>query len=83
VEQAESDGVLDDVATMIGCTRSNLHVVASDKGLVVGRIQFEEDGDPIDCTRYVSHNLRVDLCDYYAVYLYTSDHVDTTSSVYK
>jgi len=36
---------------MIGCTRSNLHVVASDKGLVVGRIQFEEDGDFIDCTK--------------------------------
>lgn len=51
VDQAESDGVLDDVATMVGCTRSNLHVVASDKGLVVGRIQFEEDGDEIDCTR--------------------------------
>jgi meiotic recombination protein SPO11 len=27
------------------------HVVASDKGLVVGRIQFEEDGDFIDCTK--------------------------------
>ena len=51
VDQAESDGVLDDVACMIGCTRSNLHVVASDKGLVVGRIQFEEDGDYIDCTK--------------------------------
>ena len=51
VDQSESDGVLDDLATMVGCTRSNLHVVASDKGLVVGRIQFEEDGDPIDCTR--------------------------------
>ena len=51
VDQTDSDAVLDDVATMIGCTRSNLHVVASDKGLVVGRIQFEEDGDPIDCTR--------------------------------
>lgn len=51
VDQADSDGVLDDVATMIGCTRSNLHVVASDKGLVVGRIQFEEDGDYIDCTK--------------------------------
>lgn len=51
VDQAESDGVLDDVATMIGCTRSNLHVVASDKGLVVGRIQFTEDGDFIDCTK--------------------------------
>ena len=51
VDQAESDGVLDDVATMIGCTRSNLHVVASDKGLVVGRISFYEDGDFIDCTK--------------------------------
>ena len=51
VDQSDSDGVLDDVATMIGCTRSNLHVVASDKGLVVGRIQFREDGDYIDCTK--------------------------------
>jgi meiotic recombination protein SPO11 len=51
VDQTESDAILDDVATMIGCTRSNLHVVASEKGLVVGRIQFEEDGDYIDCTR--------------------------------
>ena len=51
IDQSESDGVLDDVATMIGCTRSNLHVVASDKGLVVGRITFYEDGDYIDCTK--------------------------------
>jgi len=51
VDQAESDGVLDDIATLVGCTRSNLHVVASDKGLVVGRISFVEDGDFIDCTR--------------------------------
>ena len=26
-------------------------MVASDKGLVVGRIQYREAGDPIDCTR--------------------------------
>jgi len=51
VDQTESDVVLDDVATIIGCTRSNLHVVASDKGLVVGRISFLEDGDFIDCTK--------------------------------
>ena len=51
VKQADSDGVLDDISTMVGCTRSNLNVVASDKGLVVGRVQFTEDGDPIDCTR--------------------------------
>eukprot|EP00955_Chlamydomonas_euryale_P013091 141135-Chlamydomonas_euryale.AAC.1 len=26
-------------------------VVASEKGVVVGRLQFEEDGDAIDCCR--------------------------------
>lgn len=36
---------------MIGCTRTSLNVVASDKGLVVGRVQYLEAGDPIDCTR--------------------------------
>lgn len=50
-DQKDSDVVLDDVACMLGCTRSCLNVVASEKGLVVGRVQFEEDGDFIDCTR--------------------------------
>ena len=50
-KQEESDAVLDDVACTIGCPRTCLNVNASDKGLVVGRIQFDEDGDPIDCTR--------------------------------
>ena len=50
-DQNESDAVLDDVACMLGCTRTSLHVVASDKGLVVGRIQYRESGDYIDCTR--------------------------------
>jgi meiotic recombination protein SPO11 len=36
---------------MMGCTRTSLHVVASDKGLVVGRIQYKEAGDFIDCTK--------------------------------
>lgn len=36
---------------MLGCTRSSLHVVASEKGVVVGRLTFREDGDPIDCSR--------------------------------
>ncbi len=26
-------------------------MVASEKGVVVGRLQFTEDGDPIDCSR--------------------------------
>ena len=50
-DQGESDAVLDDVACMVGCTRTSLHVVASDKGLVVGRIQYREAGDYIDCTK--------------------------------
>jgi meiotic recombination protein SPO11 len=50
-DQSESDAVLDDVACMVGCTRTSLHIVASDKGLVVGRIQYREAGDLIDCTK--------------------------------
>ena len=50
-DQGESDVVLEDVAAMLGCTRTSLHVVASDKGIVVGRVQFRDDGDLIDCTR--------------------------------
>ena len=38
-------------ACMLGCTRSSLNVVASEKGIVVGRLIFEDDGDTIDCTK--------------------------------
>jgi meiotic recombination protein SPO11 len=50
-KQEESDGVLDDVACLVGCTRNSLNVVASDKGVVVGKVIFDEDGDEIDCTK--------------------------------
>ena len=46
-DQADSDNVLDDVACMVGCTRSCLNVVESDKGLVVGRVTFLEDGEDV------------------------------------
>lgn len=49
--QGESDEVLNDVACIIGCTRTSLSVVASEKGIVIGRVQFREAGDLIDCTR--------------------------------
>ena len=51
VKQGETDDILDDVAATLGSTRTSLHVVASDKGIVVGRVQFRDDGDLIDCTR--------------------------------
>lgn len=50
-QQTESDDVLDDAACMIGCTRASLNVVASEKGIVVGKVVFEDDGDTIDCTK--------------------------------
>lgn len=50
-EQKESDAVLDDIACMAGCTRTSLNVVASEKGIVVGRVKFRDDGDVIDCTK--------------------------------
>ena len=50
-QQTESDDVLDDAACMVGCTRSSLNVVASEKGIVVGKIIFDDDGDTIDCTK--------------------------------
>jgi len=49
--RTQSDVVLDDLACMLGCTRTSLHVVASEKGIVVGRLRFREDGDLIDCSR--------------------------------
>ena len=50
-KQDESDTALEDVTCMLGCTRCSLHVVASEKGLVVGRLRYREAGDLIDCTK--------------------------------
>ena len=88
-KQEQSDEIIEDVACMLGCTRTSLNggkriqpniftrattliwhystifnslrhflvassfcpVVASEKGIVVGRISFRDDGDFIDCTR--------------------------------
>ncbi|KAL0207349.1 hypothetical protein P9112_011977 [Eukaryota sp. TZLM1-RC] len=50
-EQTTSDDMLDDCACLLGVTRTSLHVVASEKGVVVGRLQYTENGDPIDCSR--------------------------------
>ncbi|KAL4359938.1 hypothetical protein AHAS_Ahas08G0127400 [Arachis hypogaea] len=50
-DQIQSDMVLDDVSCMLGCTRSSLNVVAAEKGVVVGRLIFSDNGDMIDCTK--------------------------------
>ena len=50
-DQKDSDSVLDDISCLLGCTRNSLHVVASEKGVVVGKLIYTEDGDEIDCTK--------------------------------
>ncbi|KAL6585368.1 DNA topoisomerase 6 subunit A [Orobanche minor] len=50
-DQSHSDAILDDVSCILGCTRSSLNVVAAEKGVVVGRLIFSDNGDVIDCTK--------------------------------
>lgn len=50
-KQTQSDSILEELALMFGCTRHSLQVTASEKGLVVGRLQFNDDDDIIDCTK--------------------------------
>ncbi|KAL5546243.1 hypothetical protein UlMin_005930 [Ulmus minor] len=50
-DQTQSDSILDDVSCMLGCTRSSLNVIAAEKGVVVGRLIFSDNGDMIDCTK--------------------------------
>ena len=49
--QRDSDEALEDVAAMMQVDRWSLHVVASAKGAVIGRLRFREGRDIIDCTR--------------------------------
>ena len=42
--QKESDAVLDDISCLLGCTRNSLHVVASEKGVVVGKLLYMKTG---------------------------------------
>jgi len=50
-DQRQSDNVLDDVACMIGSTRTSLMVTAAPKGVVIGCLQYNESGDEIDCEK--------------------------------
>ncbi|MHA2232238.1 MAG: hypothetical protein ACXAB4_07090, partial [Candidatus Hodarchaeales archaeon] len=51
--QGTSDALIEDLGAMLGVTRNSLNINASAKGKVIGRLQFTERGDPIDCTKGV------------------------------
>lgn len=49
--QSTSDNLIEDLSALLQVTRPSLNVTATSKGIVIGRIQFEEKGDFIDCTK--------------------------------
>jgi DNA topoisomerase-6 subunit A len=50
-DQAESDGVIEDLEVAINVLREELHVYAKNAGAMVGEITLTDSGDTIDCTR--------------------------------
>ncbi|KAM0062571.1 putative DNA topoisomerase (ATP-hydrolyzing) [Helianthus debilis subsp. tardiflorus] len=63
-DQKQSDAVLDNVSCILGCTRSSLNVVAAEKGVVVGRLVFSDNGDMIDCTKMGIGGNNIVICVY-------------------
>ncbi|MEA2071357.1 MAG: hypothetical protein U9O98_08710, partial [Asgard group archaeon] len=58
-QQRGSDPLIEDSAVMLGTYRKNLHVTANDRGLVVGRLKYRDNGDLIDCTKQGSSGKNV------------------------
>jgi DNA topoisomerase-6 subunit A len=50
-DQAESDGILEDLEVSMGSLREELHVFAKKAGTMVGNITIVDSGDEIDCRR--------------------------------
>lgn len=50
-DQRVSDGLIEDLGAMLRVTRNSLNVIASAKGKVLGRLQFTEGRDRIDCSQ--------------------------------
>lgn len=49
--ESQLDGIIDDITSMLGCTRLNLKIVAKEKGVVVGDLRYTENGDAVDCSK--------------------------------
>ncbi|MHA2329677.1 MAG: hypothetical protein ACXACR_14265, partial [Candidatus Hodarchaeales archaeon] len=49
--QRVSDGLIEDLGALLRVSRHSLNVIASAKGKVIGRLEFIEGGDKIDCTK--------------------------------
>lgn len=63
--QGTSDNLIEDIGAMLKVTRPSLNVTASAKGVVVGNIEFTEQGDFIDCRKMGSgKSISANIDDY-------------------
>lgn len=50
-DQINSDKIIDDIPPLLNTTRDSTHIVASAKGMAIGRLIIEDSGDKIDLTK--------------------------------
>ena len=50
-DQSESDPIIEDMETMLQVLREKLHLSADRRGYLYGKIQLEDRGDIIDCSK--------------------------------
>ncbi|MHA1409675.1 MAG: hypothetical protein ACTSQY_05130, partial [Candidatus Odinarchaeia archaeon] len=50
-EQTKSDKIIDDIPPLLNTTRESTHIVASAKGMAIGRLTLRDSGDLIDLTK--------------------------------
>ncbi len=63
--QGTSDNLIEDIGAMLKVTRPSLNVTASAKGVVVGNIEYTEQGDFIDCRKMGSgKSISANIDDY-------------------
>jgi len=50
-DQKELNESIQDLVSLLKCTRSSLNIITSSKGLIVGRVMLKEHGNWIDCCK--------------------------------
>jgi len=74
--QAESDNIIEDLAAALGTTRESLHIVASSKGVCIGKLKVRDHGDVIDCSKLGTSGLAISpFVDEYEFVEYDADFI--------
>jgi DNA topoisomerase-6 subunit A len=74
--QDESDPLIVDLETTLGVLREELHLKADDKGTLIGKIQIEDSGDVIDCSKLGRSGLSIpSIVEHYKFKKVEADYV--------